>query len=107
MEEDQSIKEQSHPLYTIDRDHIDRLLASEMPSDADLVDLARLLIRYEDFPGALDLKQDMNKILNLWRINREELNSRVKDLWASGYRPGNEEEGIVASGFDTSDSNEK
>ena len=53
------MKEQNHTLYSIDRDHIDRLLAQEKPVDKDLIDLARLLIRYEAFPGAFDLKEDM------------------------------------------------
>ena len=106
MEENESLNEQSHPLYRTDRDHIDRLLASESPSNGDFINLARLLLRYEAFPGAFDLRSDMAKILKLWEITQEELNARVKELWAKGYRPGNEDERIVGSGFDTSDANE-
>ena len=36
--------DQSHPLYDSDRDTVNRLLAAETPSDADLIDAARLLI---------------------------------------------------------------
>ena len=106
MEDNSSIKEQNHPLYSTDRDHIDRLLATSSPSERDFIDLARLFLRYEGFPGALDLQHDMEKILNIWGISRQDLNSRTKKLWENGYRPGREHEDNVGSGFDTSDSNE-
>ena len=48
--------DQSHPLYATDRETVDRLLAAQEPSDEHLVDAARLLMRYEGFPGASDLK---------------------------------------------------
>ena len=58
--------EQNHPLYSKDRDHIDRLMAKESPAEGDLAELARLLIRYEGFPGAEDLKEDMMKIMKFF-----------------------------------------
>ena len=94
---------QNHPLYLIDRDHVNRLLAKEIPGDQDLIDIARLLIRYEGFPGANDIQIDMLKTLKLWGISKEELNSRTKKIWSKGFRPGNDSEEIVGSGFDTSD----
>ncbi len=98
------MEEQNHPLYSIDREHIDRLLAKELPEDADIVDLARLFIRYEGFPGASDLKDDMNKTLVLWGISKDSLNSRARKIWESSYRPGMKAADIVGSGFDTEDS---
>ena len=53
---------QVHPLYATDRDLVDRLLATEAPADADLVELGRLLMRYEGFPGALDLQEDLQQL---------------------------------------------
>ena len=50
---------QSHPLYASDRDLVDQLLATEVPQEAQLVDLGRLLMRYSGFPGALDLQDDL------------------------------------------------
>ena len=94
---------QSHPLYATDRDLIDRLLACESPGDGDLVDLARLLIRYEGFPGADDLQQDMQRLLSLWSLSREQLNGQVRALWARGVRPGQAASDSVGSGFDTSE----
>ncbi len=94
---------QSHPLYLIDRDNVNRLLAKEIPGDQDLIDIARLLMRYEGFPGANDIQMDMQKTLKFWGITKEELNNRTKRIWSNGFRPGNDSEENVGSGFDTSD----
>ena len=106
-EQTHSNDDQSHPLYAIDRDHVDRMLAKASPGDRDLVDLARLFLRYEGFPGAADLKSDMKKTLDLWGISLDELNSKVRKLWALGYIPGQAADESVGSGFDTSDREEK
>ena len=98
------MKEQNHPLYSIDRDHIDRLLAKEMPEDGDIVDLARLYVRYEGFPGALDIQDDIEKTLRLWGFSRETLNERARKIWEGGFRPGTKADDVVGSGFDTQDS---
>ncbi|WP_320667552.1 DUF3288 family protein [Prochlorococcus sp. MIT 1307] len=97
------MKEQNHPLYSIDRDHIDRLLGKEKPEDGDIVDLARLMLRYEGFPGASDLHDDMRKTLKLWGLSRETLNQKARCIWDAGYRPGDKGEDVVGSGFDTKD----
>ena len=99
-----SMKEQNHPLYSIDRDHINRLMSKDMPEDEDIVDLARLFLRYEGFPGASDLQDDMKKILKLWGFNREILNLKARALWKAGFRPGRASNDVVGSGFDTDDS---
>ncbi len=78
-------------------------MAKDSPEDQDLIDLARLFIRYEGFPGATDLQSDMAKILNLWGISKESLNSRTKDIWEKGFRPGYNSVDVIGSGFDTSD----
>ena len=96
--------QQSHPLYGTERDLVDRLLATEALADADLVELGRLLMRYEGFPGALDLQEDLQKTLRLWGLSREQLHQRTRAIWAGGYRPGAEAAPqAVGSGFDTSD----
>jgi len=94
---------QNHPLHGTDRDLIDRLLACESPGDAERTELARLLIRYDGFPGADDLQQDMQRLLTLWSLSRDELNDQVRALWAQGYRPGAAASEAVGSGFDTSE----
>jgi hypothetical protein len=100
MAEDQ----QAHPLYATDRDLVDQLLAAQQPTDAQLVDLGRLLMRYSGFPGALDLQDDLAKTLRLWGLSHEELHQRCRAIWAAGYRPGAElAPQAVGSGFDTAD----
>ncbi|KGG15056.1 MULTISPECIES: DUF3288 family protein [unclassified Prochlorococcus] len=94
---------QNHPLYSIDRDHVNRLLATNVPNDEDLIDLARLMMRYEGFPGADDLQMDMRKTLKLWGITKEELNASTRKIWIKGYRPGASSETMMGSGFDTTE----
>ncbi|WP_320664553.1 DUF3288 family protein [Prochlorococcus sp. MIT 1223] len=96
-------KEQNHPLYKVDRDNLNRLLAKKLPDQADLVDLGRLLIRYNDFPGAEDIQSDMKRILSLWGLTKGSLESKTKKIWEDGFRPGKNPTEIVGSGFDTSD----
>ncbi|MFM7311724.1 MAG: DUF3288 family protein [Cyanobium sp.] len=99
-----AVPEQSHPLHTLDRDVIDGLLAVQTPGEAQLVDAARLLMRYEGFPGAGDLRDDLNKVLRLWGLDRERLHQRTRAIWAGGYRPGAAPHAeAVGSGFDTAD----
>ncbi len=96
--------EQQHPLYGSDRELVDALLASQEPTDAQLVDLGRLLMRYAGFPGALDLQSDLEKTLRLWGLSHDQLNQRCRAIWAAGYRPGAQaEEQAVGSSFDTAD----
>ncbi len=97
------MSDQNHPLYSNDRDQIDRLLSKQTPEDSDLIELSRLIIRYEDFPGARDLQEDMSKILKLWGLTRNSLNEKARAIWAGGYRPGGQSDRDVGSGFDTSD----
>ena len=96
---------QTHPLHAIDREVVDRLLAVATPADAHLVDAARLLMRYEGFPGATDLQEDLAKALRLWGLSRDELHARTRAIWAAGFRPAAEAAGAeaVGSSFDTAD----
>lgn len=104
MADPQATDEQSHPLHTIDRDVVNRLLAAADPAEEHLVDAARLLMRYEGFPGCADLREDLERVLRSWGIDRSTLHERTRAIWARGFRPapsGGEES--VGSGFDTAD----
>jgi hypothetical protein len=92
---------QSHPLQAQDRAVVDRLLAADPPTDADLVDAARLLMRYEGFPGAHDIQDDLAKALRFWQLSRDDLHGRTRAIWAQGYRPAPAAAEAVGSGFDT------
>ncbi len=93
---------QSHPLHALDRVVVDRLLAAAEPGDADLVDAARLLMRYEGFPGAQDIQDDLAKVLRFWKLSRHALHERTRAIWAADFRPSPSSGEAVGSGFDTS-----
>ena len=96
---------QNHPLYSTDRENLDRLCGIDSPASIDFVELARLIIRYQDFKGAEDLNSDMEKLLKKWSINRSSLEEITRKIWSEGFRPsGSPSPDNVGSGFDTSDS---
>ena len=94
--------EQTHPLHLTDKKIIDSLITKKKPEDLDLVNLARLINRYKNFPGEIDIKNDIKKILNFWKINRGELFLKTKNIWSKSFRPSNTNRDLVGSGFDTS-----
>ena len=94
--------EQTHPLHATDKNIIDSLISKEKPEDIDLINLARLINRYTNFPGELELKEDIEKILKFWKITKNELFSKTKEIWSKSFRPSNTNKDLVGSGFDTS-----
>ena len=98
---------QNHPLYSTDRDNVDRLSAIDSPASVDFVELARLQIRYQDFNGAQDINSDIEKLLKKWGLNREKLEEITRKIWSEGFRPtSSSSPDNVGSGFDTSDSSQ-
>ena len=93
---------QSHPLHSTDKKIIDSLIIKENPEDFDLINLARLINRYDNFPGEDEMKEDLIKILKFWNINRDNLFFKTKKLWSENFRPINTTKDLVGSGFDTS-----
>ena len=94
--------EQTHPLHTLDKDIIDSLITNKKPEDIDFINLARLINRYNNFPGEKEIKNDIEKILNFWKITKNELFSKTKSIWSKSFRPSNTNKDLVGSGFDTS-----
>tara|TARA_A100001388_G_scaffold212295_1_gene162730 strand:- start:578 stop:874 length:297 start_codon:yes stop_codon:yes gene_type:complete len=94
--------EQTHPLNATDKKIIDSLITKDIPEDFDLINLARLINRYDDFPGEIELKKDMKKILNFWNITQDNLFLKTQKLWRKNFRPSNTTKDLVGSGFDTS-----
>jgi len=87
------------PLYEQDRAIVDRLLGQPRPTESDLTDAGRLLVRYSGFPGAGDLKADLAQCLSNWHMTKEQLNMACFKIWNSGYRPGGfTEEVTIGSG---------
>lgn len=92
--------ENSHPLYAQDRAIVDRLRAASTPSDQDIVDCARLMMRYLGYPGALDIQEDLARSVISWRMDADTLYARSRQIWAEGYRPSIDEAAEVGSGAD-------
>jgi hypothetical protein len=72
-------RDQTHPLEKSDRQIINQLLQEE-PSDRNLAELARLRIRYQGFPGARDMQQDLESILNRWQLTEEQLYQKTRQI---------------------------
>ena len=94
--------DQTHPLHDIDKNIIDYLITKEKPDNLDLINLARLINRYSYFPGEIEIKNDIKKILKFWNISQNELFSKTRSIWSNGFRPSNTSNDLVGSGFDTS-----
>ena len=95
-------KEQTHPLHSTDKNIIDSLIIKEKPEELDLINLARLINRYTNFHGESEIKNDIEKILNFWKISKNELFIKTKHIWSKSFRPSNSNKDLVGSGFDTS-----
>ena len=94
--------EQSHPLHAKDKKIIDSLITKVNPGDFDLINLARLINRYDNFPGEVEIREDIEKTLKFWNISKSNLFSITKNLWSNNFRPSNTTKDLVGSGFDTS-----
>lgn len=76
-------QEQKHPQEKGDREIIERLL-EENNSDFNLAELARLRIRYQNFPGARNIQKDLDLIMNKWQLTEDELFAKTRKLHAEG-----------------------
>jgi hypothetical protein len=77
------MKEQQHPQYNRDRPLLENLLVGEA-SDINLAELARLRIRYQNFPGAFDIQSGLDEVLQKWGITEAELFEKTKAIHAVG-----------------------
>ena len=94
--------DQTHPLHSTDKNVIDYLITKEIPEEIDFINLARLINRYTNFPGEIEIKNDIEKILKFWKITKNDLFTKTKDIWSKSFRPSNTNKDLVGSGFDTS-----
>ncbi|KKD35721.1 DUF3288 family protein [Limnoraphis robusta] len=76
-------QEQKHPQYNSDHATVKSLIADQ-PTDFNLVELARLKIRYRGFPGARDIQSDLEKILQNWQLTEETLFEKTREIHAKG-----------------------
>jgi hypothetical protein len=75
--------DQAHPLWKRDRETLDRLI-QEGENDYNLVELARLRIRYSHFPGARDIQTDLQKLLDKWGYSEETLLVKTRAIHSRG-----------------------
>ena len=95
--------EQTHPLHATDKIILDSLISKDNPENVDFINLARLINRYNDFPGEIEIKKDIEKILKFWKISKNDLFSKTKNIWSNNFRPSSDnDKDLVGSGFDTS-----
>jgi hypothetical protein len=75
-------KPQKHPQENIDRAVVNLLLAADPQEPISLAELARLRIRYNGFPGAEEIKGDLDRLLVKWQITEAELFAKTRELHA-------------------------
>ena len=61
------------------------------------------LMRYDGFPGSPDIQTDLERAIKGWGLERDTLNTRCREIWASGWRPGQDAGDSVGSGADVED----
>ena len=87
------IPEQKHPREKQDREIIEQLFQGNI-TDHNLAELARLRIRYQNFPGAKALQQDLDTLLQKWNLTEEMLFEKTREIHRQGkvYRFGETEQ---------------
>jgi len=75
--------DQKHPQEKRDRSLVDSLLNAK-PTEINLVELARLRIRYHNFPGARDIQKDLDLVLQQWQLDEEQLYAKTRQIHALG-----------------------
>lgn len=71
--------ERTHPQHKSDREIVNGLLNGEV-TDFNLIELARLRIRYNGFPGAYDIQKDLDKVLANWLLTEEQLMEKTREI---------------------------
>ena len=74
------MSDRKHPQYSSDRALLNTILGDGASSDINLVEVARLRIRYNGFPGARDIQADLDSILKTWNLSEEELFVKTRQL---------------------------
>lgn len=75
-------KQQQHPQWMSDRQIVNSLISGS-PTNYNLVELARLRIRYRGFPGAIDIQTDLDKVLQQWGFTEADLYQKTRQIHAS------------------------
>lgn len=92
----------THPMYNTDRAIVDRLSSKPLDelSDADIVNAARLLIRYNGISDGKDIRGDIVLALHKWNKTPNQLHIKAREIWQGGWRPSQLLDEEVGSGAD-------
>ena len=74
-----SLQEQTHPLQSKDQQILEQL-KQEQPTDYNLAELARLNIRYLNFPGARDIQANIAELMSKWNLTPESLYEKTRQI---------------------------
>ena len=92
----------THPMLNSDRDIVSRLASKPLEelTNEDIVNAARLLIRYDGIPSCENLRGDIILALHNWNKTPNQLHIKAREIWQSGWRPGQLNDDEVGSGAD-------
>lgn len=76
-------QDQKHPQDKKDREIVNRLLQEE-PTEYNLAELARLRIRYQNFPGARETQKDLDLLLDKWQLTEATLFEKTRQIHHKG-----------------------
>lgn len=74
-------------LLTADTARASAIAALADPDELALIDTARLLMRYSADGFGAPIHQLLLDVLQGWGMTREQLHTRTRALWSSGWRP--------------------
>ena len=75
------------PLHQQDWEIIKAFPTDANPSHQNLIDAARLLLRYEGAQASADLYELITSAIAAWGLDRESLFAKTRALWNSGWQP--------------------
>jgi hypothetical protein len=73
-------KLQKHPQEKKDREVINQLAQGSADDALNLAELARLRIRYQGFPGAVEIKDSLDRLLKKWQLTEAELFAKTRQI---------------------------
>jgi hypothetical protein len=79
----QKTQDQKHPQEKQDREIVNRLLREEQ-NDYNMAELARLRIRYQNFPGAREIQKDLDLLLQKWQLTETALFEKTRQIHLKG-----------------------
>jgi hypothetical protein len=77
------MSEQQHPQEQSDRQILEQITEG-IPTPENLAEVARLLIRYQNFPGAQGVQEKLATIMQQWDLNKEALFAQTRKLYSDG-----------------------